>query len=191
MERKLPAMFARLFGLNRRKNRAITDAVYEEIVAAARQPVFYSQYEVPDTPVGRFEMLSLHMFLFLHRLRDEPGVAREVAQEVTDAFFLDVDHSLRELGIGDHGIPRRMKKLSRMFYGRAVAYGAAVDAGDRAALMDLLRRNVRPGKEDWPEVARLADYVMAAWSHIAAAPSETFVSGKFHFLRGEVMGEVK
>ena len=85
---------------------------------------------MPDTPLGRYEMLALHMFLFLHRMRGEVGTAAAVAQEVTDTFFLDVDHSLRELGIGDVGVPKRVKKLARMFYGRAAAYGEALDAGD-------------------------------------------------------------
>ena len=92
-------------------NRAVTERLYEEIVAAARQPALYAAYNVPDTPLGRYEMLSLHLFLVLHRLRQEEGAAKEVAQQLTDEFFQDVDHSLRELGIGDHGIPRRVKKL--------------------------------------------------------------------------------
>ena len=77
-------MFKRLFGGDRNANRAITDALYGQIVAAARQPVFYSDWNVPDTPLGRFEMLSLHMFLFQHRLRGEAGVSRDIAQVLTD-----------------------------------------------------------------------------------------------------------
>ncbi len=111
-------MFQRLFG-QRHANRTITDALYRQIVAAARQPLFYSAWNVPDTPLGRFEMLSVHMFLFLHRMRREEGASREIAQVLTDEFFRDVEHSLRELGIGDLGVPKRMKKLARMFYGRA------------------------------------------------------------------------
>src|SRR6185312_2970678 len=149
-ERKKPAMFSRFFGSNRRTNRAVTDVLYGEIVAAARQPLFYAAYNVPDTPLGRFEMLSLHLFLLLHRLRGEEGTAKEVAQQLTDEFFLDVDHSLRELGIGDHGIPRRVKKLGRMFYGRAAAYGPALDQKDSAALAASLKRNIRPDAESWP-----------------------------------------
>ena len=86
-------MFQRLFGRERHANRAITDALYAQIVAAARQSVFYSHWNVPDTPLGRFEMLSLHMFLFQHRLRGEDGVGQEIAQVLIDEFFLDVDHS--------------------------------------------------------------------------------------------------
>lgn len=84
---------------------------------------FYAQFQVPDTPLGRYEMLSLHIFLALHRMRGENRALADLAQEIADEFFKDVDHSLRELGIGDQGVPKRMKKLARMFYGRVAAYG--------------------------------------------------------------------
>jgi cytochrome b pre-mRNA-processing protein 3 len=172
-------------------SRAVTDRLYAEIVAAARQPLLYAAYNVPDTPLGRFEMLSLHVFLILHRLRAEEGAAKEVAQELTDEFFLDVDHSLRELGIGDHGIPRRVKKLGRMFYGRAVAYGRAIDEGDRAGLAASLKRNVRPDTESWPEAEQLADYALAAWKRVAGAATDAFASGSFRFDRQDIPERAK
>ena len=88
--------------------------LYETIVAQARRPEFYRALGVPDTLDGRFEMIALHMFLVLHRMRGETGDAHDVAQNLTDTFFADVEHSIRELGIGDLGVPKRMKKLSRM-----------------------------------------------------------------------------
>lgn len=178
-----------LFGAGRRTNRTITDALYDEIVAAARQPVLYSGFLVPDTPLGRFEMVSLHMFLALHRLRDGPAAAREIAQDITDEFFKDVDHSLRELGIGDQGVPRRMKKLGRMFYGRAVAYGRAIDEGDGESLAAALRRNVRPDAEAWPEAEALAAYAMAAWADLKEQPTEALVAGRLCFRRAGAAGE--
>ncbi|MDN5929075.1 MAG: ubiquinol-cytochrome C chaperone [Hyphomicrobiales bacterium] len=184
-------MFSRFFRSNRRTNRAVTDVLYGEIVAAARQPLFYAVYNVPDTPLGRFEMLSLHMFLILHRLRAEKGAAQEVAQELTDEFFMDVDHSLRELGIGDHGIPRRVKKLGRMFYGRAAAYGQALDQNDGIALASALRRNVRPDVEAWPEAERMADYTLGAWEHVAKAGADAFSSGTFRFERPEALEQAQ
>jgi cytochrome b pre-mRNA-processing protein 3 len=174
-------MFQRLFGRQRHANRTITDALYSAIVAAARQPVFYSDWSVPDTPLGRFEMLSVHMFLFLHRMRDEGGASREIAQDLTDEFFRDVEHSLRELGIGDLGVPKRMKKLARMFYGRAAAYGAALEQGDRQALAAALARNVRPDSSDWPASDALAGYVMAADKSLSGQPVDAFLAGRLHF----------
>lgn len=174
-------MFQRLFGRRREANRTITDALYGEIVAAARQPAFYSDWNVPDTPLGRFEMLSVQVFLFLHRLRAETGAAREVAQIVTDDFFADVEDSLRELGIGDLGVPKRMKKLARMFYGRTTAYADALERGDRAALAAALARNIRPDSIDWPEAGALAGYVMAVNGHLAAQASEDILAGRISY----------
>lgn len=174
-------MFQRFFGRERRANRAITDALYAQIVAAARQTSFYSDWNVPDTPLGRFEMLSLHMFLFQHRLRGEEGATAEVAQVLIDEFFLDVEHSLRELGISDVGVPKRMKKLAKMFYGRTAAYDDALREDDRAALAAALARNIRPDAESWPEAPLLANYVCEASRQLGQQPSESIVAGKVTF----------
>lgn len=174
-------MFQRWFGKQRHHNRAITDALYERIVAAARQPHFYAAWQVPDTPLGRFEMVALHMLLVQHRLRGEVGPAREVAQVLIDEFFTDVDHSLRELGIGDLGVPKRMKKLARMFYGRTQAYGDALDADDERALAAALTRNVRPDLDSWPQAADLAAYAATAWRMLAVSPVEEICSGRVAF----------
>ncbi|TPN49511.1 MULTISPECIES: ubiquinol-cytochrome C chaperone family protein [unclassified Mesorhizobium] len=174
-------MFQRLFGRERHANRAITDALYAQIVAAARQTAFYSDWNVPDTPLGRFEMLSLHMFLFQHRLRGEDGVGQEVAQVLIDEFFLDVDHSLRELGIGDVGVPKRMKKLAKMYYGRTAAYDDALERNDHDGLTAALARNIQPDAGSWPQASQLANYVAGARRQLAAQPSESIVSGTVFF----------
>jgi cytochrome b pre-mRNA-processing protein 3 len=173
-------MFQRLFG-RERHNRTITDALYAEIVAAARQPHFYSDWDAPDTPLGRFEMLALHMFLFQHRLHNEAGASREIAQILIDDFFADVEHSLRDLGIGDMGVPKRMKKLGRMFYGRTASYADALERGDRAALAEALRRNILPGSEAWPQADLLAGYVMRADKMLSEQSSEAILAGTVRF----------
>jgi cytochrome b pre-mRNA-processing protein 3 len=180
-ERTPSGMFKRIFGVGRAANRKITDGLYEQIVAAARQPALYADWGVPDTPLGRFEMVALHMFLVLHRLRGEAGAARDVAQDLTDTFFTDVEHSIRELGIGDLGVPKRMKKLSRMFYGRAVSYGDAVDRGDSVALAAALGRNVRPDDKSWGEAASLGDYALAAHRGLAAQGLSALTAGHIGF----------
>jgi cytochrome b pre-mRNA-processing protein 3 len=176
-------MFQRLFGRERHANRTITEALYAQIVAAARQSVFYSHWNVPDTPLGRFEMLSLHMFLFQHRLRGEAGAAAEIAQVLIDEFFLDVEHSLRELGIGDMGVPKRMKKLAKMFYGRTAAYDDALERHDHDGLATALTRNIRPDLDAgaWGEAPLLAAYVIDAESRLTAQPAESIVSGTVAF----------
>lgn len=169
-------MFKRLFGRERNANRVIAAALYETIVAAARQQHFYSHWQVPDMPLGRFEMLSLHMFLFQRRTRSE-GPLRDIAQELIDYFFQDVDHSLRELGIGDLGVPKRMKKLAKMYFGRTAAYSDALDRGDQEALSAALTRNVRPDAGEWPEARLLAAYVMEADKLLAGQRDEAICAG--------------
>ena len=174
-------MFRRLFGRERQANRAITDALYSRIVAAARQPAFYSDWHVPDTPLGRFEMISLHMFLLQHRLHGETGPSREIAQDLVDEFFAEVEQSLRELGIGDVGVPKRMKKLARMFYGRTAAYADALAQGDGKGLAEALRRNVRPDVTSWAEAGALAGYVTRAWALLASQASDDIRAGTLRF----------
>ncbi len=179
-------MIFKLPGFARRANTAVIDRIYGEIVAAARRPAFYAEMGVPDTPLGRFEMLSLHVFLLFRRVKQGRNAALDaVVQEVTDEFFKDVDHSLRELGIGDMGVPKRMKKLARMFYGRCHAYGEALDAGDATALQAALTRNIRPdidSQEGWPGAAPLASYVTAAVGYMERQDDEALLAGRVDFV---------
>lgn len=178
-------MFKSILSFGRRSNRQVVEAVYEAIVAATRQPHFYSHWNVPDTPLGRYEMLSLHMVLFLERARASGPVLAELAQEVTDEFFKDVDHSLRELGINDVSMPKRMKKLAKMFYGRAQAYREALLADDAAALAAALARNIQPQQPDWPDAAALAAYVRQAYAAISAEPDAALLAGRVVFAEAD------
>ena len=94
-----------------------------------------------------------------------------------DEFFLDVDHSLRELGISDVGVPKRMKKLAGMFYGRLEAYSKAMDAGDAAALSVALQRNIYPEAAEPADMSGLAQWMVAAEVHLSAIPEEAIATG--------------
>jgi cytochrome b pre-mRNA-processing protein 3 len=174
-------MFKRLFA-RRSANEAIVDALYEQIVAAARQPFLYLDARAPDTPLGRYEMIALHAFLVLERLRGQPGAAADVAQELTDRFFADMEDGLRGLGIGDLGIPKRMKKLARMFFGRTLAYRAALADRDGDALADALVRNVRPGEKRDEAAERLALYVFKTEHALACQDLAAILAGRVGFI---------
>jgi cytochrome b pre-mRNA-processing protein 3 len=169
----------------KRRNAALVNNLYGEIVAAARKPAFYVSFGVPDTPLGRFEMLCLHMFLFLERGRTAADAAfSALVQDVVDTFFTEVDHSLRELGIGDLGVPKRMKKLARMFYGRCQSYGAAISAGDKAGLTVAFRRNVWPeisAELSEPGAAALTNYAFAAHALLEQNALSQLIEGKITF----------
>lgn len=154
-----------IFGLFGKKNgnRRIVEKQYATLTKAARHPYLYETLDVPDTVMGRFEMLSAVLILYFRRTRASGTSGQEIAQEIVDAFFEDVDHSIRELGVGDVGVPKRMKKFAGMFYGRLESYAAALDTGDRDGLAAALRRNIHPESgEGAPSMAGLADYLFTA-----------------------------
>jgi cytochrome b pre-mRNA-processing protein 3 len=143
------------------------ETVYARLVEGARAPALYRDLGVPDTLDGRFEMLVLHAVLFFRRLRSEDEAARRLGQEVFEAMFRDMDGSLRELGVGDLTVPKRIKGMIQAFYGRGAAYDTALDGGDAAALEDALARNIYEG-ESGTSAKRLAAYVRAAEAGLAA-----------------------
>lgn len=156
-------MIAGLFRRDNARRRAV-EGLHTAISAAARQPGLYTRLAVPDTVEGRFEALCLHVILVLRRLNRLPAPAADVAQDLVNSVFTQLDASLRELGVGDMGVGKRMKKLGAAFYGRATGYDAALDSGDAAALAVVLARNVLGGEGD---AAGLAAYVLAADAALA------------------------
>ena len=169
-----------IFGLFRQKkhNRIIVDRQYAALTVTARDPFFYTDLEVPDTVMGRFEMFSVVMILYFRRTRSARADFRQIAQEIVDAFFQDIDYSIRELGIGDPSVPKRMKKLASMFYGRLESYGAALDNADASLLAAALRRNIYPQAGiEAPVMAGLAGWMTTVDRDLAALDDETVTTG--------------
>lgn len=168
-----------IFNLFKKKNsnRAIVDRQYATLTSAARVPFFYSDMAVPDTVMGRLEMLSLVMILFFRRTSRSDRSGQELAQEIIDAFFQDIDHSIRELGVGDQSVPKRMKKLAGMFYGRAQTYGEALQAQDAASLAQALRRNIHPDMTDAPSMEGLAAWALRAEKTLGTVSEDAIARG--------------
>jgi cytochrome b pre-mRNA-processing protein 3 len=143
-----------MFGIftKRQKRQEAILPFFGDVVAASRHPCFYLDCAVEDTFEGRFEMLTLMMVFTLRRLRQLPPPAGEIAQEMVDALFASLDDGLRRAGIGDIAVPKRMKKLAQGFYGRAEAYGTALDAQDEQALRIVLARNLYAGSREAADV---------------------------------------
>ncbi|MFD1743962.1 ubiquinol-cytochrome C chaperone family protein [Rhizobium helianthi] len=160
-----------------KSNRAIVDRQYETLTSTARIPFFYSDMDVPDTVMGRFEMLCLVMILFFRRTGKSGVSGQELAQEIIDAFFQDIDHSIRELGIGDQSVPKRMKKLAGMFYGRVQSYGDALGSADLVALAEALRRNIHPGEEAAPAMLGLARWALRTEGDLSAVTEDEIAHG--------------
>ena len=176
-----------IFGLfrKRKQNQSIVDRQYASLTSGARDPFFYTDLGVPDTVMGRFEMLSIAMILFFRRTAKSEVSGQELAQEIIDAFFQDIDHSIRELGIGDPSVPKRMKKLAGMFYGRLESYAAALDGMDRDALALALARNIYPEATDAPPMDGLADWMIRAEASLAAVTEDEIARGAAHLPPGK------
>ncbi|MGO4570938.1 ubiquinol-cytochrome C chaperone family protein [Microvirga sp. 2TAF3] len=176
-----------IFSLFRKDPRRILIAtLYERVATASRAPGLYAALGIPDTLEGRFEALSLHMVLILRALRGLPAPAGDVAKDLTDAFFQDLDASLREMGIGDTTVPKRMKKLASSFYGRAHSYDAPLDGADEAGLAVALGRNACGS--DAPAAA-LARYVLAADQGLRSTDLAAFLDRGPAFPKPEAFAE--
>lgn len=132
-------------------------ALYKKIVASARQPEFYTVGGVPDTPEGRFELISLHVILAISRLNAEGDEGRAAGQALFDHFFKDMDFAMREMGIGDTSIGKKVRAMAEVFYGRFKSYAAASDSDGGGSLASVIGRNILDD-ENHPQAVRFADY---------------------------------
>ena len=168
------------------RRRAI-ESLHRRVNEAARARGLYLALGVPDTVEGRFEALCLHVILVLRRLKQLPAPAADVGQDLVDSVFAQLDASLRELGVGDVSVPKRMKKLGAAFYGRANSYDAGLDAGDAQALATSLARNVL-GSEQAAAAAGLARYVAAAAAALAGDDLDALLGRGPRFPAPEAFG---
>lgn len=157
-------------------------ALYGHIVAQARQPGFYTACAVPDTVQGRFEMIALHAFLVMRRLKTG-GAPGRLAQDLFDLMFGDMDRNLRELGTGDLGVAKRIKKLAKAFYGRIAAYEDGLTGAVAGRLEEALARNAYEEVAAPPAaVAALAAYLRQADAAMAGQPLDDLAAGRVRFI---------
>ena len=173
-------LIRRVFGLGTGMKQA--EELYGSVVAQARQPVFYAKTGVSDSVDGRFDMITLHLFILMDRF---PLGERthETLQAVLEEFFVDMDRSLREIGVGDQSLPKKVHKMIDALYGRMESYAKALEVpGMEADLQDALRRNIYRG-EPVPEPAleALTHYVHQARLELGKQSTDDILSGKVHF----------
>lgn len=155
--------------------------LYTSAVTAARDPYFFERLGVPDTLDGRFDMVGLHVFLVVHRLHRESKVGKELAQAVFDAMFSDMDISLREIGVGDMSVGKRVRAMWEAFNGRSTAYAAALDAGDTTALAEAVARNVWRGEGPHDSARAIAAFMLDQAAHLAGQPMAALLKGQVTF----------
>ena len=169
-----------LFKLSASENRAAI-SLYSALVKQARHPLFYSEWAVPDTPDGRYNMIMIHAFLLLHRLKHDRSATEKISQAVFDLMFEDMDKNLREMGAGDVGIGHRIKDMAKAFYGRIAAYELGLNQTDDL-LEDAIKRNVyRNSLATDEQIARLCHYIRFEVENLACQPTKSFLDGKLTF----------
>ena len=172
----MPGILSRIFGNGRQRRQA--ESLLDAITAEARRPVFYAELGVPDTLDGRFDMMALVAMLVFREMQKKG--AGDLAQATTDHMFLAFDDAIRSLGVGDNGIPRRVKAMGKAYLGRAIAYDQALTAGDDAALRDAIARNIYRGAPPEPAALdRVTHWTRAAAAALATRPRAALQAGKF------------
>lgn len=188
LDRLRARLFAPIFPGNRHEPAA--RGLYEAIVAQARQPAFYRDCAVPDSVDGRFDLLVLHAWLAMRRLRGAPAPAAELSQTLFDLLFFDMDQSVRVSGVGDLKVGPKVTAMGRAFYGRIEAYdralaeaeagGEAEGAGD--ALAEALKRNLyRGGAVPEAAPAAVAAYLRRQLAELEAQPDAALLEGRLRF----------
>jgi cytochrome b pre-mRNA-processing protein 3 len=173
-------MLTGLFG--RRPDRT-TEATYAAIVAQARRPTFYADLDVADTVKGRFDLIVAHMAVYCGRFDGADAPSRAKMQAVLDRFFADMEDNLREMGVTDTGVPKKMKGLAAVWLGRVGAYAPPLAVGDVPGLTEALKRNlygdVAAASGSAPLGAEaVARYMIAARDGLAAASLDTLIAGR-------------
>ncbi len=171
--------FLGLFGRKRYERAGFE--LYTSAVQAARDSYIFETLGAPDTLDGRFDVIGLYVFLLVHRLHSESKPGKDLAQAVFDAMFSDMDINLREIGVGDMSIGKRVRAMWEAFHGRSTAYAAAIDAGDTAALSRAIVRNVWRGEAPQDAARALAALVLDQAAYLAEQPVAAFLAGQVSF----------
>ena len=184
--------------LKPRDKTASVQGAYVSIVKQARRPELYAPGCAPDNFDGRFDMMALHVHLVLRRMRALGMGRSEVGQDLFDMFFKDMDQAMREAGVGDMGVGKKVQKMVEAFYGRATAYDGVLDAqGDNAQgdnepgenassdisdIYDILSRNLYPDAAISPQqeagLRALTAYALALEAHLAGLTLDDILSGQ-------------
>jgi len=157
------------------------DLAYRRVVEQARQPIFFTDCGVPDTFDGRFELVCLHAFLYLHRLKLEGPEARRICQRFFDRMFADFDRALREMGTGDLGIGKHVKRMALAFYGRVRAYEEGLAGGDSALGAALVRNVFGTVSQSSALGEMMTRYVRDAVRSLRGQPAADLLAGRILF----------
>ena len=176
---KVKQMFSRLFSTADALESEPAEQLYRSVLQASRTPEFYLKFNVPDSLDGRFDMLCLIMAVLMHRLKsDGDETSARFSQKLYDIFFADMDLTVREMGVGDLGVARRVRQMSEAYMGRLMAYSTHLDAKDTEGLATALARNISRADKVQDKDRKLAVYVENAAKKLENIEIETLLDAR-------------
>src|SRR5215472_13430579 len=161
-----------------RDRRQVARSLYGSSVTAARAPIFYAEWGVPDMLAGRFEMVALHVALVLRRLSFAGEQGRRLGLALTEAFVVDMDDSMRELTFGDLAVPREIKRATAALFDRHATYLAALAGTPDISLGDALKEQLAYLGPAPLNSRRLSDYVQRCARALDAQPTAQILAGR-------------
>ncbi len=164
---------------DRKSRKEAAARLYDTVVAQSRLPVFYDRFGIADTIDGRFDLIILHVFLMVNRMGQLGPGGRKLSQALFDRMFKTMEPSLREMGIGDLGIPKHMKKMMKAFNGRLHVYHDAFESG--ADLQSAIARNIYRTDTLSNDSAEMTRYALASRDAFAGLALNDFLNGAVSF----------
>ena len=177
--------------LKRHRQPSQASQLYGAVVAQARQPRFFAEFGVPDTLEGRYEMIVVHLHALTERLQQEGEAGQALARDVLEIFVAEMDDSLREVGVGDMAVPRRIKRAAAGIYDRFGDYSAGLreTEGSLPAALALHIFGIADGTTESTSLEvqhgcqALATYMRRMAEHISKQPASRIMTGKIDFGR--------
>jgi cytochrome b pre-mRNA-processing protein 3 len=166
---------------NRNPHTPTATEIYGAIVTRARNPAFYTACGVADTPEGRYELIVLTMVLVIDRLRAASSDSLELQRSILETFVTDMDDNMREMGVGDLTVPRKVKRAAAGLLERLEQYRAALAANGDTALQAALEANIPVVAQKAGGSALLAKAVRADARHLAALQDTAVLAGRLSF----------
>ncbi len=180
-------MFDFLFKKKKLNNSA--HDLFSEVIAQSRLPAFYTDLNVEDSLDGRFDLMSLHMTMLLYKLDQHNQVekVKKLKRMLQEIMFDNLDLTVREIGVGDLGVGKKIKTMAEAFYGRMMTYQNALESEDMAQMSDALKRNLYREKNVEDKILNgMLKYVFDQWRGITSQDIESIISGKIIFMKPEI-----
>ena len=170
------------------KKKILNDAghkLFSLVIKQSRLVVFYEELAVEDNLDGRFDLMSLHMAMILQKLdqNKKSKDATKLKQVFQEIMFDNLDLTLREIGVGDMGVGKKIKVMAEAFYGRMIAYQNLFGAKNPEKMLNVLQRNLyRERKVDIEILKTMTKYVYDQYDFVENESIENVMIGDLSFL---------